>query len=210
MAEDTSDMKHYPDENITANQDGFNMIKCAEEIRSAWESIRNLQQEVEELRNLQPEVEELRKTQDLFKLHREKHLDLRQRAISTYVRDALQKESSARKEAVSILNATTIHGGDIHSDACVVTERFKPTSTERRSFDILYGLPPEEVLRLDQRKYRNTFQALDRGATVLLKNNLQRFKSDKISEARRDIVRLLLKENFSEAETKANDFLPDE
>jgi hypothetical protein len=77
--------------------------------------------------------------------HRQSHLDLRQRAISTWVRDALKKGTERRKEEVQRLNKDFIHAGDVRSDAMVVTERYKKSSTEWRSFHILYGLTPDEV-----------------------------------------------------------------
>jgi acetate kinase len=77
--------------------------------------------------------------------HRQSHLDLRQRAISTWVRDVLGKDTERRKEEIRRLNKDVIHGGDIRSDAMVVTERYKKRSTEWQSFRTLYGLTPDNV-----------------------------------------------------------------
>ncbi|KAJ5562793.1 hypothetical protein N7461_001554 [Penicillium sp. DV-2018c] len=70
------------------------------------------------------------------------------------VRDALKKDTERRKEEIRKLNKDVIHGGDVRSDAMVVTERYKKSSTEWQSFRTLYiyiyiyiyiGLTPDNV-----------------------------------------------------------------
>lgn len=66
--------------------------------------------------------------------HRQGHLDIRQKALSTWVRDALGKDTERRKQDIRRLNKEVVHGGDVRSDAMVVTERFGPNSTETLLF----------------------------------------------------------------------------
>ena len=61
------------------------------------------------------------------------------------MRDALNKDTERRKEEIRRLNKDVIHGGDVRSDAMVVTERYKKSSTEWQSFRTLYGLTPDNV-----------------------------------------------------------------
>ncbi|KAJ5741726.1 hypothetical protein N7533_011135 [Penicillium manginii] len=66
-------------------------------------------------------------------------------AISTWVRDALNKDTERQKEEIRRLNKDVIHGGDMRSDAMVVTEGYKKSSTVWRSFRTLYGLTLDNV-----------------------------------------------------------------
>lgn len=94
------------------------------------------------------EIRQIRAELAKLESHRQSHLDLRQRAISTWVRDALNKGTSRRKEEIRRLNKDIIHGGDIRSDAMVVNERYRRSSTEWQSFRTLYGLTPDDVNNL--------------------------------------------------------------
>lgn len=91
------------------------------------------------------EIRQMRKDIEKLEAHRQSHLDLRQRAISTWVRDALNKGTVRRKEEIRRLNKDIIHGGDVRSDAMVVTERYRRSSTEWQSFRTLYGLTPDDM-----------------------------------------------------------------
>jgi len=66
------------------------------------------------------------------------------RAICIWVFDALKKDTERRKEEIRRLNKDIING-DIRSDAMVVTERYKKSSTEWQSFRTLYGLTPDNM-----------------------------------------------------------------
>ncbi|KAJ5438671.1 uncharacterized protein N7458_009669 [Penicillium daleae] len=139
--------------------------------------------------------------------HRQSHLDLGQRAISTWVRDALHKDTERRKEEIHGLNNDVIHGGDVRSDAMVVTERYKKSSTEWQSFRTLYGLTPDNVNDLDQRKCYGSLQALDRAASILLKNAQTSLPTKAIGKKREDLVALLLEKRYEEAEKMSSTFL---
>jgi hypothetical protein len=90
-------------------------------------------------------MREIRAEMKKLESHRQSHLDIRQRAISTWVRDALHKDTERRKEEICRLNKGVVHGGDVRSDAMVVTERYKKSSTEWQCFRTLYGLTPDNV-----------------------------------------------------------------
>lgn len=71
MQQETSDLRHYPLESITANKDGYDMIKFMQQVRS---SVATVQQR---LTTVESENRE-------WQAHRQKHLDLRQRALATW------------------------------------------------------------------------------------------------------------------------------
>lgn len=105
-----------------------------------------------ELRNLNDQVAKLRSEcsglKSEFSLQSNSYLDVRQRAISTWVRDALGKDTPSRKVAIRNLNKNVVHAGDVRADAVLVTRRYKPGSTEHTQFPTLYGLSPDEVKNL--------------------------------------------------------------
>ncbi|KAJ5484898.1 hypothetical protein N7539_004886 [Penicillium diatomitis] len=109
----------------------------------------------------------------------------KQRAISIWVRDALKKDTEHPKEELRRLNKDVIHGGDVRSDAMVVTERYRKNSTEWQSFRTLYGLTPDN--------------ALDRAASILLKNARTNLPTEVMGKQREDPVALLLEERYEEA-----------
>ncbi|KAE8379846.1 hypothetical protein BDV26DRAFT_155606 [Aspergillus bertholletiae] len=139
--------------------------------------------------------------------HRQGYLDIRQRAISTWVRDALNKDTERRKKEIRRLNQDVIHGGDMRSDAIVVTECYKKSSTEWQSFRTLYGLTPDNVNDLDQEKCCGSLQALDRAASILLKNTCIRLPTEAIGKKREDLVTMLLEKRYKEAEKMSSTFL---
>lgn len=104
------------------------------------------------MRQMRADIESYRKESESHRkkleYHRQSHLDLRKRAISTWVRDALKKDTPRREEEIHRLNKDVIYSGDVRSDAMVVTERFTKTSTEWQSFYTLYGLTPDNMNNL--------------------------------------------------------------
>lgn len=70
---------------------------------------------------------------------RRRWLDVRQRAVMTWVQDTEAHTEEARK-----LNPDVVHAGDIQHDAMVITERLNKTRTEWASFHDLYGMTLEE------------------------------------------------------------------
>lgn len=117
---------HYDaEQRIAANEGGFGFLA--------------------EMRGIRAEMARMNDKFQKLESHRQSHLDIRQRAISTWVRDALNKDTEGRKEDIRRLNKDVIHGGDVRSDAMVVTERYKKSSTEWQSFRTLYGLTPDNV-----------------------------------------------------------------
>ncbi|KAK2802378.1 hypothetical protein FQN50_007375 [Emmonsiellopsis sp. PD_5] len=138
--------------------------------------------------------------------HRQSHLDIRQWAISTWVRDALHKTTERRNEEIRRLNKDIIHGGDVRSDAMVVTECYKKSSTEWQSFRTLYGLIPDDVNDLDQQKCYTSLQALDGAATILLKK-AQTSLPPEMEDKWEDLVALLVEGKYEEAEEMGSTFL---
>ena len=117
-------------QNMAANEDGLNLWQEMRNFRSAQEE-RNKENE----RRLQEHKHQLQSLQ----ASRRRWLDVRQRAVMTWVQD-----TEARKEGTRKLNPDIVHAGDIQHDAMVITERFKKTSTEWASFRDLYGMTLEE------------------------------------------------------------------
>ncbi|KXG51041.1 uncharacterized protein PGRI_066130 [Penicillium griseofulvum] len=148
-----------------------------------------------EIRGMRADIERLESHCQKLESHRQSHLDLRQRAISTWVRDALHKDDTRR------FNKSIIHGGDVRSDAIVVTERYEKSSTEWQSFRTLYGLTPDNVNDLDQHKCFKSLQALDRAASILLKDARTGLPDPVMRIKREDLVNLLLEGSYEEAET---------
>lgn len=114
---------------MAANEGGFTLLAEIREIRAR-------------IMALESQAQKLRSYMQKLKYHRQTHVDVRQRAISIWVRDALNKDTERRKEEIPRLNKDVIHGGDVRSDAMVVTERYRKSSTEWQSFGTLYGLSP--------------------------------------------------------------------
>ncbi|KAJ5691859.1 hypothetical protein N7462_001282 [Penicillium macrosclerotiorum] len=138
--------------------------------------------------------------------HRQSHLDIRQRAISKWVRDALNKDTERRKQEISRIDKDIIYGGDVRSDAMVVTERYKKSSTEWGSFHTLYGLSPDNMNSLDQQKCYRSLQVLDRAASILLRNAWTSFPHKTMEKKRDDLVTMLLEERYEEAEKMSSIF----
>lgn len=63
--------------------------------------------------------------------HRQSHLNLRQRAIRTWVRDAVRRMP---RDEIHRLNKDIIHDGDVRSDAMIVTERYKKNQHRMEKF----------------------------------------------------------------------------
>ncbi|KAJ5624391.1 hypothetical protein N7510_000700 [Penicillium lagena] len=72
-------------------------------------------------------------------------LQVRSRALSTWVRDALGKDTERRVQKIRELNKNVVNAGNIRVDASVVLERFRSTASERKEFPTLYGLTAEAV-----------------------------------------------------------------
>lgn len=117
-------------QNMAANEDGLNLLQEMRNFRSAQEE-RNKENE----RRLQEHKRQLQSLQ----ASRRRWLDVRQRAVMTWVQDTEAHTEEARK-----LNPDVVHVGDIQHDAIVITERFTKTSTEWASFRDLYGMTLEE------------------------------------------------------------------
>jgi hypothetical protein len=98
-----------------------------------------------DMANLNYKIKKLKPHRQELESHRQSNLDIRQRAISTWVRDALNKDTERWKEEIRRLNKDVIHGGDVRSDAIVVTQCYKKSSTQWQPFRTLYGLAPDNV-----------------------------------------------------------------
>lgn len=125
MVQEAPSLRYDAEQRVAANEAGFGFLAEMRAIRA-------------EMAKMNGKIEELES-------HRQSHLDMRQRAISTWVRDALNKNTERRKEGIRRLNKDVIHGGDVRSDATLVTERYKKNSTEWQSFRTLDGLTPDNM-----------------------------------------------------------------
>ncbi|KAJ5128138.1 hypothetical protein N7448_008917 [Penicillium atrosanguineum] len=180
MVREAPSLRYDAEQRIAANEGGFGLLA--------------------ELREMNDKINRLES-------HRQGHLDIRQRAISTWVRDALSKDTERRKEDIRRLNKDIIHGGDVRSDAMVVIERYKKSSTEWQYFRTLYGLTPDNVNDLDQQKCYRSLQALDRAASILLKNAWTSLPTEAMGKEREDLVAMLLVERYEESEKMSSTFI---
>lgn len=59
--------------------------------------------------------------------------------FSTWVRDALHKDTLRWNEEICRLNKEVMHGGDVQSNTMVVTERYEKSSNEWQAFRTIPG-----------------------------------------------------------------------
>lgn len=138
MASDASSLQYQAEQGIGANDAGFELS----------EDLKTLRAQVAALTERTSKIEDKVEFQGLdLDWVVGSQLDLRNRTLSTWVRDALKKDTSPRKEAIRKFNKG-IHGGNIRMDAILVQRRFKPKSTERNAFITLYGLTAEDASAL--------------------------------------------------------------
>lgn len=82
--------------------------------------------------------------QEESQIHRKLSMDLRERALSTWVRDFYKKDTAGRNAQKRALNETSTYAASILIDTLVLRERFTTSSTEYRSLETLYGLTMEQ------------------------------------------------------------------
>ena len=152
MVRDAPSLQHDVDQGVAANDAGFTLLA---ELRKLNERVAKLETECSGLKS---EVSGLKSEVSDLQLHSNSYLDVRQRAISTWVRDALGKDTPARRVAIRNLNKNVVHAGDVRVDALVVTRRYKLGSTEQSQFPTLYGLSADEVKNLGM--ISNSFHTL--------------------------------------------------
>lgn len=144
-----------------------------------------------------------------WEMHRQVSMDLRQRAITTWVRDTLHRDTPRRKDHIRALNKG-IHGGNVRVDFMVVSERFKAGSTEWRHFSTLYGLTPDDMRALDQARCPESLRALDRLASILFDEHLLSFPNEELNDQREKLVALLREGNYEDAEEMSPTICGDE
>lgn len=123
------------EQRMAAKADGFGFGLLAE-MRALRAEMARMSGHITKVKS---QHQELESHYQKLEFHRQSHLARRQRAISTWVRDVLNKDTKRWK------SKDIIYGGDVRSDAMVVTERYKKSSTEWQCFHTLYGLTPDEV-----------------------------------------------------------------
>ncbi|KAJ9306377.1 hypothetical protein DTO280E4_60 [Paecilomyces variotii] len=185
MVQEAPLLQYDAEQKIAANENGFGLLA--------------------EMRHMRADMAKMNDKITKLEAHRQSHLDIRQRAISTWVRDALNKDTERRNEDIRRLNKDVIHGGDVRSDAMVVTERYKKNSTEWKSFRMLYGLTPDEMNDLDQAKCYQSLQALDTIASVLFKD-AKKGLPEGLGKQREDLIAILLEKIYEEAEKMSSTF----
>lgn len=132
MVQEAPLLRYDAEQKIAANENGFGLLAEMRHMRAEMAKMND------KMMKLESHYQELEAHFQKLESHRQSHLDIRQRAISTWVRDAIHKDTERR-------NKDAIHGGDVRSDAMVVIERYKKNSTEWKSFRMLYGLTPDEM-----------------------------------------------------------------
>ncbi|KAJ5161677.1 hypothetical protein N7492_007069 [Penicillium capsulatum] len=92
MAREAPSLQYDAEQGIVANEGGFSFL--------------------EELRRMRAQIEEMNEKTKKFESHRQSHLDLRQRVISAWVRDALHKDTERRKKEIRRLVGSDVrcHG----------------------------------------------------------------------------------------------------
>ncbi|OOQ86361.1 hypothetical protein PEBR_21857 [Penicillium brasilianum] len=197
MVDEAPTLRLYPEENIAANMAGFSLFR---EIRQLRQEIADARAESADARAETAKVAaQQAESNDLLQDFRVSHLDVRQRTYSTWVRDALGKNTPSRTAAIQSLNKDVVHAGDIRFDAMLVTERFTKSSTERQHFSALYGLTAEDVNALEHKKCRGSLRALNRAASILFDKSKKSLETG-MEEERKKLVDLLLKGEYEEAE----------
>ncbi|KAJ9407167.1 hypothetical protein DTO045G8_5016 [Paecilomyces variotii] len=192
MVQEAPLLQYDAEQKIAANENGFGLLAEMRHMRA-------------EMAKMNDKITKLEAHRQKLEAHRQSHLDIRQRAISTWVRDALNKDTERRNEDIRRLNKDVIHGGDVRSDAMVVTERYKKNSTEWKSFRMLYGLTPDEMNDLDQAKCYQSLQALDTIASVLFKD-AKKGLPEGLGKQREDLIAILLEKRYEEAEKMSSTF----
>ncbi|KAJ5444540.1 uncharacterized protein N7458_008412 [Penicillium daleae] len=188
MAMDSGSLSYDAELKVAANKSGFDLL--------------------ERLSAMEEKMAEMEEKMETFEGHRLNHLALRERAISTWVRDALKKDTARRNQEIKRLNTEIIHGADIHTDA-IVLKKYRESSTEWQAFSMLYGLTLYEINKLDKKKCESSLLALNRAAALLFKDNRPKLPSaeEKQREALVDLLRL---EKYREAEEMSGTFLVEE
>lgn len=118
-------LQYDAEQNVAANEGGSSFFQQLDKIEQELKN--NRAEMASDRAEMNDKVEKL-------EAYRQGHLDLRQKCLSTRVRDALGKDTEGQKQEIRRLNKEIVHGGDVRSDAMVVTERFSQNSTERKSF----------------------------------------------------------------------------
>lgn len=134
---DSGSLSYDAELKVAANKSGFDLL---ERLSAMEEKMAEMEEKMETM----AEIEEKMET---FEGHRLNHLALRKRAISTWVRDALKKDTARRNQEIKRLNTEIIHGADIHTDA-IVLKKYRESSTEWQAFSMLYGLTFYEFNKL--------------------------------------------------------------
>lgn len=132
MASDTPSLQFHAEQGIAANDAGFELSEALKALRAQVAALTERTSKVEDKVEFQGlDLDWVVGSQ----------MDLRNRALSIWVRDTLKTDTSPRKEAIRKFNKG-IYGGNIRTDAVLIQRRFKPNSTERNAFITLYGLDP--------------------------------------------------------------------
>lgn len=128
MVKEARLLQYDAEQRIAANEGGFGFLTEMRHIRAEMAKM------TDTIEKLESHNQKLDSHIQKLECHRQSHLDIRQRAISTWVRDALKKNTERRKEESRRQNKDVIHGGDVRSDAVVVTERYEKSSTDMAIF----------------------------------------------------------------------------
>jgi hypothetical protein len=152
MSREAPSLQYHAEQKVAANDAGLNFLEA---IHTQFDS---LKAEINQLKShnvgQDSQIEEL-KSQNLgleseiekFRALRRKAIDVRQRALLTWVRDALNKVNDNRQKVIRRINKE-IHSGDVRNDALALKERLLPTSTEWKAFKTLYGLTLHDFEKL--------------------------------------------------------------
>lgn len=136
MVREAPSLQYSSEKRIATSNDVFSYIaEMRKELAKVSNKTKKLEAQNQTVESLAMRLE----------FHRQSHLDLRQRVISTWLRDVLDKETPRRKKEICTLDKEVIYGGDVRSDAMVVTERYKKSSNEWQAFRTLYGITPDNV-----------------------------------------------------------------
>ncbi|OOQ82547.1 hypothetical protein PEBR_40110 [Penicillium brasilianum] len=174
----------------------------------SFSSLTEIRQMREQLAEINTKTEEMKAKMEEMNAQTEElsqsFLNNRQRAFTTWVRDALDKGTTRRLEDIQRPTEDFIYNGDIRCDARLVTQRYEKNGTAWRRFSTLYGLTPNDFKNLDRNKCCGSLQALDRAADILFKHAWTRLPTKAMEKQREDLVAMLLEEEYEEAENMSS------
>lgn len=113
---------------MIGNSEGFSLLNKVETLQTTLEA-------------LQTRYESFEKES---RAHHQVSMELRQRTVSTWVRDFYERKTEACLKQIRLLNQNSVHAGNIVVDTRMLRQKFAPHSLEYTGLKDLYGLTMQE------------------------------------------------------------------